>query len=102
MTNRQILIAELPKGKLGQEHFRMAEAALPSPKDGEVLVKAKYLQLDAAMRAWMLGPTYRAALKAGDVMAGSGLAEVVESKAAGFAPGDLVFGETGWRMYATV
>ncbi|HEV7689858.1 MAG TPA: NADP-dependent oxidoreductase [Hyphomonadaceae bacterium] len=102
MTNRQILIAELPKGKLGPEHFRLGETALPSPKDGEVLVKAKYLQIDAAMRAWMMGPTYRAALKAGDVMAGSGLADVVESKAAGFAPGDLVYCETGWQDYAAL
>jgi NADPH-dependent curcumin reductase CurA len=101
-TNRQFLIAELPKGKLRPEHFRLAETSIPAPADGEVLVRVRYFALDAAMRAWMLGPTYRAALAAGQLMAGTALTEVVESKAAGFVPGDLVFAETGWQDYAAV
>jgi NADPH-dependent curcumin reductase CurA len=101
-TNRQILIAELPKGKLGPQHFKLSEAARPSPLDGEVLLRTRYLQLDAAMRAWMLGPTYRSALTAGQVMAGAGLAEVVESHVPGFAPGDLVYADTGWQDYAVL
>jgi NADPH-dependent curcumin reductase CurA len=101
-TNRQFLIAELPKGKLGPEHFRLIETSMPAPADGQVLVRVRYFALDAAMRAWMLGPTYRAALAAGQMMAGTALAEVVESKAAGFVPGDLVFAETGWQDYAAV
>jgi NADPH-dependent curcumin reductase CurA len=35
-------------------------------------------------------------------MAGGGLAEVVESRAPGFAAGDLVWGDTGWQQYATL
>jgi len=101
-TNRQILIAELPKGKLGLDHFKLSETARPSPLDGEVLLRTRYLQLDAAMRAWMLGPTYRSALTAGQVMAGAGLAEVIESHAPGFAPGDLVYADTGWQDYAVL
>ena len=50
----------------------------------------------------MLGPTYRAALKAGVVMAGGALAEVVESRSSALKPKDLVFGDTGWREYAVV
>jgi len=101
-TNRQIVLAELPEGKLSPEHFRLTEAAVPTPEDGEVLVKTLYVSLDAANRAWMQGATYRSALKAGDVMAGGALAEVVESRAEGLAPGDLVFADTGWRNYAAV
>jgi NADPH-dependent curcumin reductase CurA len=101
-TNRQFLIAELPKGKLGPEHFRLTETSMPVPADGQVLARVRYFALDAAMRAWMLGPTYRAALTAGQMMAGTALAEVVESKAAGFAPGDLVFAETGWQDFAVL
>ena len=99
-TNRQFVIAELPKGKLGPAHFRLTETGIPAPADDQVLVRVRYFALDAAMRAWMLGPTYRAALTAGQMMAGTALAEVVHSKAAGFAAGDLVFGETGWQEYA--
>ncbi|MCF8509715.1 MAG: NADP-dependent oxidoreductase [Hyphomonadaceae bacterium] len=101
-TNRQFVIDHLPTGKLTPDVFKPAESAIPSPGDGEVLVRTRYISLDAANRAWMWGATYRAAIKAGDVMAGGGMAEVVESKAAGFAAGDLVWGDTGWQDYAVL
>jgi NADPH-dependent curcumin reductase CurA len=101
-TNRQIILTELPQGKLQPSHFRLTTGAMPSPGEGEVLVRARYISLDAANRAWMQGATYRAALAAGDVMAGGALAEVVESRAANLKPGDLVFADTGWQEYAAV
>ena len=82
-VNRQILLVEKPTGKLGPEHFKMTKGAMPEPKDGEVLVRARYISLDAANRAWMHGATYRAAVEANTVMAGGGIAEVVSSKAPG-------------------
>jgi hypothetical protein len=99
-TNRQIVLAELPQGKLEPGHFALRTGERPSPADGEVLVKSLYVSLDAANRAWMQGATYRSALKAGDVMAGGSLAEVVESRSAGLSPGDLVFADTGWQEWA--
>ncbi len=79
-VNRQILLVEKPAGKLGAEHFRLVEATLPEPKDGEALVRVRYISLDAANRAWMHGATYRSELETNAVMAGGGIAEVVESK----------------------
>src|SRR5260221_721362 len=102
ILNRQVLLVEKPAGKLGPEHFKMAQAPIPEPKDGEVLVRLRYISLDAANRAWMHGATYRAAVEANTVMAGGGIAEVVSSKAPGLAPGDIVFGDTGWQDYAAV
>ena len=101
-TNRQILLVETPKGKLEPSHFKQSESAVPVPKDGEVLVRVKIVSLDAANRAWMQGATYRSAVTAGTVMAGGGVAEVVESKATGFAKGDLVFADTGWQDFAAL
>ena len=101
-TNRQFLIEHLPTSKLTPDVFRLADGAMPAVGEGEVLVRTRYVSLDAANRAWMWGATYRSALKAGDVMAGGGVAEVVESKAPGFAPGDLVWGDTGWQDYAAL
>jgi NADPH-dependent curcumin reductase CurA len=100
--NRQILLVETPKGKLGPEHFRLAEAALPAIKDGEVLARIRYISLDAANRAWMQGATYRGAVEAGSVMAGGALAEIVESKSPAFRASDLVFADTGWQDYAAL
>ena len=101
-ANRQIILAETPKGKLGPEHFRLSNAPMPEPKDGEVLLRVRYISLDAANRAWMQGATYRDAVVAGSVMAGASISEVVESKAPGFSPGDLVFADTGWQDYAAL
>src|SRR5437868_1864456 len=101
-VNRQILLVEKPAGKLGPEHFSMAKGSIPEPKDGEALLRARYISLDAANRAWMHGATYRAAVEANTVMAGGGIAEVVSSKAPGLSPGDIVFGDTGWQDYAAV
>jgi NADPH-dependent curcumin reductase CurA len=64
-SNRQILLAELPQGRLAPEHFRLTEGERPVPNEGEVLLKVLYVSLDAANRAWMWGATYRAAIKAG-------------------------------------
>src|ERR1700761_1557062 len=101
-VNRQILLVEKPTGKLAPEHFRMSEAEVREPADGEALLRVRYISLDAANRAWMHGATYRAAVETNKVMAGGGIAEVVSSKAQGFVPGDLVFGDTGWQDYAVV
>lgn len=101
-TNRQILLVETPQGKLSAGNFKLSNGQIPTAKDGEILVKVKLISLDAANRAWMQGATYRSAVEAGTVMAGGAIAEVVEAKAPGFAPGDLVFTDTGWQEYAAV
>jgi NADPH-dependent curcumin reductase CurA len=101
-VNRQILLVEKPVGKLAPEHFKLTQGRLPEPRDGEVLLRVRYISLDAANRAWMHGATYRAAVEANTVMAGGGVAEVVSSKAPGLAAGDIVFGDTGWQDYAAV
>src|SRR4030081_1145169 len=101
-VNRQVLLVEKPTGKLGPEHFKMSKAAVPEPRDGEVLLRVRYISLDAANRAWMHGATYRAAVEANTVMAGGGSGGLASSKAPGFVPGDIVFGDTGWQDYAVV
>jgi len=102
-ANRQIVLDQLPQGaKLSGEHFRLSEAPIPQAGEGEVLLRTRYISLDAANRAWMQGATYRAALTSGQVMAGGALAEVVSSNAPHLKPGDLVFADTGWQDYAVL
>src|SRR6201995_3574784 len=101
-VNRQILLVEKPSGKLGPEHFKLINAAVPEPKDGEALLRVRYISLDAANRAWMHGATYRSAVEANSVMAGGGIAEVISSKAPGLAAGDLVWADTGWQDYTAL
>jgi NADPH-dependent curcumin reductase CurA len=101
-ANRQIVLQSLPQGKLTPDTFRLVTGEAPSPRDGEVLVRTRMISLDAANRAWMAGATYRSALEPGQVMAGGSISEVVESKADGFAPGDLVWADAGWQDYAAL
>jgi NADPH-dependent curcumin reductase CurA len=102
-ANRQIVLDRLPQGdKLAPEHFRLTEAARPTAGEGEVLLRTRYISLDAANRAWMQGATYRSALESGQVMAGGALAEVVESHVPHLKAGDTVFADTGWQDYAVL
>ena len=101
-TNRQILLAAKPQDKLGAEHFKLVEGEMPVIGEGQVLLRTRLISLDAANRAWMQGATYRSAIDAGQVMAGGAVAEVVQSTASGYAPGDLVFADTGWQDYAVL
>lgn len=101
-SNRQILLVEKPTGKLGHEHFKPVDGEVPTPGDGQLLVRVLIVSLDAANRAWMQAATYRSEIGAGAVMAGGALAEVVESRADGFTAGDLVFADTGWQQYAAI
>jgi hypothetical protein len=103
MTNRQIVLDRLPGGeRLAPEHFALTSGERPAPGEGEVLLKTRYISLDAANRAWMQGATYRSALNSGQVMAGGALAEVVQSNVPHLKPGDLVFADTGWQDYAAI
>jgi NADPH-dependent curcumin reductase CurA len=101
-VNRQILLTSLPEGRLTTSSFQMVTSEAPAPGEGEVLVRTRIVSLDAANRAWMQGATYRAALGAGDVMAGGALAEVMVSNAPSLRPGDRVFADTGWQDYAVL
>ena len=101
-TNRQWIYARKPNGQIGAGNFDHHEAPVPQAGPGEVVVRSTMLQFDAASRAWMQGQTYRSQLNPGDVMAGRGLGEVVESKAEGFAVGDVVMGDIGWQTYAAL
>jgi hypothetical protein len=100
--NKQIVVRELPEGDLEESHFELRDGDLPSISDGEALVRTILISVDAANRAWMQGPTYRKAVKAGDVMHAYAIGEVVESKDAALKPGDIVAAEASWSEYVTI
>jgi NADPH-dependent curcumin reductase CurA len=100
--NKQIVVRELPEGDLEENHFELREGDLPAVGDGEALVRTILISVDAANRAWMQGPTYRKAVKAGDVMHAYAIGEVVESKDDALKPGDIVAAEASWSEYVTI
>ena len=100
-ANRQILLVEKPAGKLGPEHFRLVESPSEAERRRSPLARALHIvgrrqpRLDARS-------DLSSGRRANAVMAGGSVAEVIESKAPGFAPGDLVFSDTGWQDYAVL
>ena len=101
-TNRRWLLSERPTGVVERGHFEWVEEPVPTPGDGEFLVRNLWLSCDPAQRAWMEIPTYIPPLPLGEVMAGGAAGEVVESNNPDFAPGDVVSGVFGWQDYAVV
>jgi len=100
--NQQFHLVRVPDGPLTRDCFSLAVAAMPEPKDREVLLKSRLISIDAANRAWMQGATYRDALGAGTVMAARGVGEVIESRHPDFQTGDLAFGDCGWQEYTAL
>ena len=48
--NRQITLASRPAGYPKESDFNLVEVPIPTPEDGEVLVKTLYLSVDPYMR----------------------------------------------------
>ena len=100
-TSRQWLLNGHPRGRgIEKGDFRLVETGIGAPGEGELLLKTLYLGFDPAQKGWMENiADYVAPMAIGDVMRGSGISEVVESKHPGFAAGDLVMGSTGWTEW---
>ncbi|WP_137751423.1 NADP-dependent oxidoreductase [Sphingopyxis sp. L1A2A] len=100
-TSRQWLLNGHPRGRgIEDGDFVLAEKEVSAPGDGEILLKTLYLGFDPAQKGWMENiADYVAPMAIGDVMRGSGISEVVESRHPGFAAGDLIMGSTGWTEW---
>ncbi|MFX1484577.1 MAG: NADP-dependent oxidoreductase [Promethearchaeota archaeon] len=100
-VNRQWRIASRPEGFIKASNFVWKEEPVPTPADGEVLVRNIYLSLDPAAWGWMQEwISYVPALSIGDVMHGINLGIVEESRNAKFNSGDFVYGLLGWQDFA--
>ncbi|MER7187607.1 NADP-dependent oxidoreductase [Streptomyces hyaluromycini] len=103
MINREWHLQSRPVGWPKPEDFALVEAEVPTPGEGQVLVRNKYLSVDPYMRGRMsAAKSYVAPFELGKVMQGGAVGEVVESNAEGIAAGDHVLHFFGWREYAVV
>jgi NADPH-dependent curcumin reductase CurA len=100
MLNKQVLLASRPAGTVTPDNFRIAEAPLPEPGEGEVLVKNEWLSLDPYMRGRMNdAKSYAPSVDVGALMVGQTVGEVVESRHPGFRRGDKVLTSLGWQLF---
>ncbi len=79
--NRQFRLASRPVGDIKESDFEYREEPIPSPKEGEVLVRTIYLSLDPTNRIWMSDmEQYMPPVEMGEVMRGGSIGVVEESK----------------------
>ena len=98
--NRQITLASRPVGYPKESDFNLVEMPIPTPEDGEVLVKTIYLSVDPYMRGRInAAKSYAANVEIDEIMVGSVIAQVVESKHPNFEVGDIVNAGIGWQEY---
>lgn len=101
-VNRQIVIAEVPRGPLSVDHYALRESPVPEPKDGEVLCRTLALSIDAGSRAGLQGSASYAGKPQSDVvMTGTAVARVVTSRSTRVAEGQIVTCPAGWQDYST-
>ena len=92
-----------PNGLPTTENFELKDFTLPPVADGQLRVRNSWLSVDPYMRGRMNDvKSYVPPFQLGEPMDGGAVGEVVESKADGFAVGDLVQHMAGWRDEAVV
>ena len=85
------------------DDFALREVTLPPVGDGMIHVRNRWLSVDPYMRGRMNDvKSYVPAFELGEPMDGGAIGEVVESRADGFAAGDLVQHMAGWRDEAVI
>jgi len=103
MDNRQVLINELPSGKLSEDNYKLSDAPMPVAEAGQVVVKTRAFAITAGARAGLQGSaSYAGAPTTGIVMNGTGIGEVVESQSEDVPVGSMVLGSTGWQAYVAL
>ncbi|MGB8634706.1 MAG: NADP-dependent oxidoreductase [Rhodanobacteraceae bacterium] len=100
-SNRRLVLASRPKGAPTNANFRLEEQDVPTPGEGQLLLRTVFLSLDPYMRGRMSdAPSYADPVKVDDVMVGGTVCRVAASKHPDYKPGDWVLAYTGWQDYA--
>jgi NADPH-dependent curcumin reductase CurA len=100
---QRIVLASRPKGEPQTSNFRLEDCPMPTPAQGEILLRVLYLSLDPYMRGRMNdAKSYAAPVKIDAVMEGGTVAQVIESRHGDFAVGDIVLAHVGWQTHAVV
>lgn len=104
MQNRIWRIARRPEGTDFASALALGEEPLAPLAEGEIRIRNSHLSMDAGTRMWLTDREdgYQPPLPVGGPMTGLVLGEVIESRAEGFKPGDLVRAFGQWADISTV
>ncbi|WP_114492336.1 NADP-dependent oxidoreductase [Candidatus Ulvibacter alkanivorans] len=98
--NNYIVLKNRPSGRPKESDFEFKEEERPSPKDGELLLKTKYVSVDPYLRGRMRDEkSYIEPFKLNEPIESGIIAEVIESKHDDFEVGDYVNGMLKWKKF---
>jgi NADPH-dependent curcumin reductase CurA len=99
--SREIRLVARPQGFPDEDLFEVAEAPIPDPSEGQVLIRNAYFSVDPYMRPRMNDVrSYVAPFTLGEAMTGGAVGRVAASRNSRYAEGDWVLHQLGWREWA--
>jgi len=98
---REIRLVARPQGFPGEDLFEVAETAIPTPAEGQVLIRNAYFSVDPYMRPRMNDVrSYVAPFTLGEAMTGGAVGQIAVSRNSRYAEGEWVLHQLGWREWA--
>lgn len=101
----QVCLAERPQARFRPEHFQLRETDIARPREGQVLVRLRWLSLDPMLRIFINPATMGSSvtpLPVGAPIVGPAVGEVVESQAEGYRVGDWIEARAPWQDLAVL
>ncbi len=97
----EVRLASRPHGWPTAANFEIAQATLPDPAPGQVLVRNLVMTVDPYMRGRMNDTrSYVPPFAIGEALDGGAVGEIVSSTVDSLRPGDVVLHGLGWRSHA--
>ena len=101
-VNRKVVLVSRPTGRPDDSNFAFVEEAVTPLIDGQVLVAVDLLGIDAFIRTTLDEGSFHRGARLGGVIPALGVGEVLDSRDAGLAAGDKVFGPLGSQTHAVM
>lgn len=101
--NRVWVMNKHADGPMQDDNLVLKEFPLAEPKQGQIRVRAMYLSLDPTNRVWLSSQfTYMPPIPLGGPMRGFVIGVVDQSRAEGWAVGDIAYGLMQWAEYSII
>src|ERR1035437_4574528 len=98
--NKIILLNKRPVGKPVLGDFKFADESIPSPLEGEILLKTLYVSVDPYLRGRMNdSKSYVPSFELGKPIQSGIIAEITVSNHTDYKKGDFIFGNLEWKEY---
>ncbi len=99
--SKEIRLVSRPFGMPTLDNFELAEVEMPTLKEGQFLIRNKWLTVDPYMRGRMYDTkSYVPPFQIGEPLQGGAVGEVVATRNDAFPTGTFVNHMEGWREYA--